>query len=348
MRYFVKQLILLILINTGIAAFVALLAGIVFFDAFILSQSIGISIYLISWVLSWPIGGRHPQPATYAVAVPIGAVLGISGGSFFIGSSPFLLFRESSNILAVTSFAALVFGIVVSYYFYSRYKLDQAERGLRDENLRREENERRLVEMRLRLLQAQIEPHFLFNTLANVISLIDGDPEKAKMMLEAFTCYLRASLQRTRELQTTLDEELRLVDAYLSIQAVRMGGRLAYTIDCETGLGHLPLPPLLVQPLVENAVKHGLEMKPDQGVIGISVYKKDNDLNIDIRDNGKGFDGIDGKVAGVGIANVRERLQTLYQGGASLDIKRNTPCGIVAKIRLCLPVPVNEPVYEQP
>src|SRR6187402_1218133 len=135
----------------------------------------------------------------------------------------------------------------------------EVERGRARERIERAERETTLAN--LRALQAQIEPHFLFNTLANVVSLVDSDPAAAKGMLESFNRFLRASLAATRTESTTLGEDAQLIAAYLEVLQVRMGRRLAWRIDVPVELAGFALPPMLLQPLVENAIRHGLEPK---------------------------------------------------------------------------------------
>jgi sensor histidine kinase YesM len=190
----------------------------------------------------------------------------------------------------------------------------------------------------LRALQAQIEPHFLFNTLANVQALIDYEPQKAKRMLDSFITHLRHSLDASRQTQATLSSEIELVESYLQILAVRMGDRLAYTIDCPDALRATPFAPLLLQPLVENAVKYGLEPKLDGGRIEIRVRQEGSGVCIDVIDDGVGLSAKSTARAGsgTGIANIRERLATMFGTTATLDVvERAAPtCGTVSTITL--------------
>jgi LytS/YehU family sensor histidine kinase len=201
---------------------------------------------------------------------------------------------------------------------------------MREEALARASHERRLVEANLQLLQAQIEPHFLFNTLSNILSLIRDEPAKAERMLEDLTRYLRASLQRTRSREVTLDDELTLLRAYLGIQQVRMGARLRFSIDVGPDLGGLSVPPLVIQPLAENAIRHGLEPLVDGGELKVLVRRRDDQLEIEISDSGPGMMAT--AVPSVGLGNVRARLRALYQDSASLTLHPNQPRGLTAKV----------------
>jgi LytS/YehU family sensor histidine kinase len=206
--------------------------------------------------------------------------------------------------------------------------------ALREANLQQLASEKQLIEAHLKLLQAQIEPHFLFNTLSNVLSLIDEEPKRASMMLENFTKYLRVSLQRTRQEQTTLKDELDLLRNYLDIHTIRMGERLKYHIEVPEIFYPINLPPLLLQPLVENAIKHGLAPSLEGGTIHISATAENNILNIIIIDTGIGLQGEYG--TGMGLNNVRARMRALYGEQAKITIMQNIPCGVY--ITLSIPL----------
>ena len=204
------------------------------------------------------------------------------------------------------------------------------------------EAERRESDARLQLLQAQIEPHFLFNTLAGVISLIDHEPAKAKATLQAFTDYLRSSLSTLRSARNPLSQELEMVENYLRVAHARMEDRLAYRIHADETARAVLLPPLLLQPLVENAVVHGLEPALDGGQIEIDAHIDAKHLVLQVRDSGCG-NLSQGSARrrpacssnGVALDNIRARLSAHYGGSASLDI---TPAasGTVARLRIPL------------
>jgi signal transduction histidine kinase len=183
--------------------------------------------------------------------------------------------------------------------------------------------EKQLVEAQMRLLQAQIEPHFLFNTLANVVSLIEPAPQKATLMLEHFIAYLRASLAASRATQGTVAQEARLLRDYLALIKIRMGERLQYRVDVDPSLERVPLAPMLLQPVVENAVKHGLEPKIEGGHLSVRLERRGPRMLAVIEDDGMGFRP--GAGSGVGLANLRERLAVLYDGDAQVRIEERTP-----------------------
>jgi sensor histidine kinase YesM len=188
------------------------------------------------------------------------------------------------------------------------------------------------VQANLRILQAQIEPHFLFNTLSNVLSLIRTQPELAQSMLEKFTHYLRASLDATRADHSTLGNEFQLMESYLSILHVRMGARLQVHITLPQTLSALRLPPMLLQPLIENAVQHGIDPRIEGGVIALTAASEGDFLEITISDNGIGFS--DPRSHGLGLKNVRDRLTNLYRGSASLKIEEQVGGGTKVVLRL--------------
>ncbi|RZL36875.1 MAG: sensor histidine kinase [Rubrivivax sp.] len=196
----------------------------------------------------------------------------------------------------------------------------------------------RVTEAQLRLLQGQIEPHFLFNTLANVQSLIDFDPERAKQMLERFTDYLRASLGQLRGDSTTLAQEFAMLEAYLGLMQLRMGQRLSVRLDLPDELSGFELPPLLLQPLVENAIHHGLEPKIEGGEIIVSARREAGGLLLDIEDDGQGLDGPRRRPGnGVALDNIRARLAARWGPTATLSLQPRDGGG--TRSRISIPTP---------
>jgi hypothetical protein len=196
-----------------------------------------------------------------------------------------------------------------------------------------------MTEAQLRLLQAQIEPHFLFNTLANVQGLIDYEPDLAKRMLDAFTDYLRASLVQMRAQDVSLAEELDLVQSYLIVMQCRMGERLRWQLDIPAELRAARIPPLLLQPLIENAIHHGLEPQIEGGLLVLRARIVDQGLCIEIDDDGIGLTAAQLRPRrgnGVALKNIRERLRAAYGPEASLELQvRANEQG--TRVRLCLP-----------
>lgn len=219
-----------------------------------------------------------------------------------------------------------------TYFFITRKRLKLRGESLEQEKIKRAEVEKEALEAKFRILQAQIEPHFLFNTLSNVVSLIDTDPARGKAMLLDLTRYLRTSLARTMPEKTTLNQEMQMISAYLNIQKIRMGERLNFSIEISEDTRHLPLPPMLLQPLVENAVKHGLEPKIDGGKITIRASRNQDMLKIDVTDTGLGLTSFNS--GGVGLQNVRERIGLLYGHQGRFTLLENAPSGVQATIEV--------------
>jgi sensor histidine kinase YesM len=190
--------------------------------------------------------------------------------------------------------------------------------------------EQQLDEARLQALLAQIEPHFLFNTLANVRSLYQSDPAAAKRMFENLRRYLTVALPRMRESDSTIGREAALAEAYLGIQQIRMGKRLAFSIHVPAHLQHAPLPPMMLLTLVENAIKHGLGQLPEGGTIVIMVSQDNGQLSVRVADSGRGFAKQLGN--GAGLANIRARLTALHGEAGRLRLAHNTPRGVTATI----------------
>jgi len=234
--------------------------------------------------------------------------------------------------LAGMATVSVIISAVLSVIFFGRARSARAEAALQAERLRAERIEREAALANLRALQAQIEPHFLFNTLANVTSLIDLQPATAKRMLESFIRFLRASLAATRTQSTTLAMEGELIRAYLDVLQVRMASRLRYLVDVPAELASFALPPMLLQPVVENAIGHGLEPKVEGGEVELRAMREPGGVAIEVADTGVGFGAT--TRGGVGLANLRDRLQVLYGDRASLEILENRPCGTRVRIRL--------------
>lgn len=245
-----------------------------------------------------------------------GWILGIPGQPFALGS------HVGIGFIALTVAA----GFAGTYYFWTREQVAAAEKLA--------------SEARLRLLTAQIEPHFLFNTLANLQALIGTDATRAQKMLTHLDRYLRASLAATRSDEATLADEFVLARAYLEIIAVRMGSRLAFELDLPAQLGTLRMPPMLLQPLIENAIRHGLEPKIAGGRIRVAARRDTDVVVVTVDDDGMGLGQPAGDSTyagcGVGLANVRERLAAACGNKASLALESQVS-GARATLRLPAP-----------
>jgi sensor histidine kinase YesM len=193
--------------------------------------------------------------------------------------------------------------------------------------------DREMAETRLQVLQAQIEPHFLFNTLANVRRLYQTDAPAGRRMLDNLMRYLEVALPRMRDKASTLGREAELIRAFLAVQQIRMGRRLAFAIDIAEPLRDIEVPPMMLLTLVENALKHGLNPLPEGGFVRIAAHLDGDRLVLDVADTGRGFgEGTSG--GGTGLANIRARLAAMYGERASLSLAANLPRGVDAKIQL--------------
>jgi len=229
--------------------------------------------------------------------------------------------------LALAALSALI------AHLRNREYVSLAER-LRIES-RQEQISRQMAETRLHLLQAQIEPHFLFNTLASAQQLASGKAPEAAQLLAQLTRFLRAAMPRLRDGEATLAQEIDLIGSYLAIMQTRLGDRLRYRVELEPALAALPFPSALLMTLVENAIKHGIEPLKEGGDIDVTVARSGDTLVATVRDTGAGMGDTVG--AGVGLANIRERLAVRYGGQGALKLAANTPRGFVASLEIPCP-----------
>ena len=193
--------------------------------------------------------------------------------------------------------------------------------------------EKELTVAKLSLLHAQVEPHFLYNTLASAQYLTRSDPARADEMLGNLITYLRHSLPRTEDTLSTLGEELERARAYLEILKIRMGPRLNLQIEVPEALKSIPFPAMMLQTLVENAIKHGLEAKTGGGTVWIIARAIDESIAVTVADDGEGFNA-QSSGTGIGLKNVRERLRLAYGAAASFNIVANFPSGVAATISI--------------
>jgi hypothetical protein len=221
-------------------------------------------------------------------------------------------------------------GIVVSYYFYAVNKSAYLQRKMM-------EARQHASEARLKLLETQLEPHMLFNTLANLRALIGSDPQRAQVMLDHMIAYLRATLGASLAPTHTLQAEFDRVRDYLALMAIRMGPRLTYALDLPEALAHCAVPTLLLQPLVENCIKHGLEPKIAGGHIAVSARREGDSLVLDVVDNGVGLAGAT-EGTGFGVAQVRERLANSYGAEGAIELVADSSGGTRATARFSLKI----------
>jgi signal transduction histidine kinase len=192
------------------------------------------------------------------------------------------------------------------------------------------------TELRMSVLQAQVEPHFLFNTLASVRALVRTDPAQAEAALDALVTYLRASIPRLRgdaaATVSTLGQQLDLCASYLEVMRIRTAGRLQHAVEVDASLRDAAFPPMLLITLVENAIKHGIEPKPGPGRVTVSATRDGDALHVLVDDDGIGLQpGIGG---GLGLANVRAQLDALYGKRATFELRSRPEGGVRAELRL--------------
>ncbi|MBL0920321.1 MAG: histidine kinase [Hydrogenophaga sp.] len=337
-RTVLRRALIAVVFNTVLALGISAVKGDNFPHTLLYSQLIGLGIwagidggrYLLS-PAGWP--GVRPMAVLVVVSVFAGYGLGLALGNLLLGRP---LLSTANNLPGATVgflLMSLAIGTFGAYYFTSREMLAKAR-------LAQEEAQRQASEARLRLLESQLEPHMLFNTLANLRALIATDPSRAIDMLDRLNGFLRATLAASRsDAQSgphTLREEFARLADYLELMAVRMGPRLRVRLELPEALAALPVPPLLLQPLVENAIRHGLEPSTRGGEVAVSARRDGQRLHLSVRDDGVGS-AHPGN--GFGLSQVRERLQALHGDAAQFDWRSRPGEGTQVHLQLPLPEP---------
>lgn len=243
--------------------------------------------------------------------------------------------RESRWDISLPPLVVLlvIFMLIVRLLSKSKLKAEGQAAVARDV-AERETLSRQLAEARLQAMQAQVEPHFLFNTLAAVEHLIETDPPRAAQMQRNLIGYLRSVLPNFRKPDSTLGRETEICAHYLDILKMRMEDRLLIDIVIPEHLKDARLPPMMLQSLVENAIKHGLEPKPAGGTLYLRAAESDGQLAISVIDTGMGYDEQAKPVGGLGLSNVRERLSAMFGARGRLVITPNLPHGTQVRIEL--------------
>jgi sensor histidine kinase YesM len=305
-----------------------------FFSSFITAQSIGLSIYslwaVFEFIETW-------EPLKRALGMLGIFVLGGWMGMFIaVGLVRILLDiqltgEQLKDALIATPFPAIFFTIIISAYAILHEKLEQTAARLAE----KEVSEQRLLQLKtkaeLEALRAKISPHFLFNTLNSIASLIPVDPHKAEEMVQRLADLFRYTLDASRREMVRLEDELNTIHQYLEIEKVRLGDRLTFRIEMDSELADFPLPSLLLQPLVENGIKHGIAPAPQGGEIAILCRVEEKRCHIEIADSGRGFSRAE-EGAGFGLHAVRERLDLHYSEECEFHIRENG--GVRISIRL--------------
>ncbi|HWP18256.1 MAG TPA: histidine kinase [Burkholderiaceae bacterium] len=277
----------------------------------------------------WP--GWGWASACIAAGVLIAYPLGVNLAQLITGEAARPVLQRDAAAYVGVLLLSLAIAVSTTYFFYSRERLAAAHAEM-------EAAQRLASETRLKLLEAQLEPHMLFNTLANLRALIALDPPRAQAMLDHLIAFLRATLAGSRGDWHPLAAEFARLGDYLALMQVRMGERLQYRFDLPAPLTEVPVPPLLLQPLVENAIKHGLEPHVAGGVLSVCARATgDRQIELTVRDTGAGL--APGAGSGFGLEQVRERLAAVYGAAAHLELAAaDDPAGgTVARIVLPLP-----------
>lgn len=315
--------------NTAIGGVLALLMphyG--FVHNVIFAQCVGLSIASISCLVAAMMPGGVRKIASLVISLPASAAIGLSLAYAVTGVGGWGGEHTWRELLV-----GVFFGCIGSGGFIM---VDRLAAEARQRQLIKSESEKREIEAHLKLLQAQIEPHFLFNTLANVSSLIESDPALAKTLLDRLNDWLRVALVRARSARASLGDELAMLENYLAILKIRFGDRLRWHLEAPENARQLAFPPMLLQPLVENAVRHGIEPKVGGGEIRIVADLTNGLLHVEVSDDGLGLSSADepGHAAGAGLANVRARLAALYGVEGQLVLRGNASAGASAILTL--------------
>ncbi|MUK94603.1 sensor histidine kinase [Aliivibrio fischeri] len=328
----VKSLLITTLFCTVIAMMTSNIWPSPFYEHITISLGYGYSAVLCSFVLE-----NNFPTLKKAYSTVLAMVLSITLGTFH-ASLWLNKYEDFATLEALQPIVllGLIFTAICFYYFHVAEKTMLAEQALALSKRKQLEQEKALVLSQLSQLQSQIEPHFLFNTLANISALIELDSNKAKLMLEKLTDLLRGSLKTNRNPLITIEQEIELLNAYLSIQQIRLGERLTYEIDKQI-VEPISLPPLLIQPLVENAITHGIEPSAQGRHLMIQFKQENNQFFVVISDNGIGLKSVSpSKGHGMSLNNIKQRLHDLFDGSASVRITENKDGGVNAELTIPL------------
>lgn len=277
------------------------------------------------WVARWAL-----QVVGVAVSVPLAV------SAYYLATSEAGVLPFSEGGPRLTGFAVLtVTGVLFGPWIAMSALLRQRDESVRHQALAFERErgrlERAALDARLHLLQAQVRPHFLFNTLANVRELVESRSPQAPAVLDSLIAYLRAAVPRLDESAIALGQELELVRAYLDLMQMRMPDRLQFSIEAGDECGSLRCPPMTLMTLVENAVRHGIDPSEEGGRIDIRVQERGESCRVQVRDTGVGLQR-QGLTSGTGLSNLRERLRLAFGGAATLRLAEQQPHGLVAEL----------------
>ncbi len=323
LRTFVYCLITTVIIATGLSYnepahwFENLLSSLIF------SMSIGYSIHFLIIFFS-PRIAKFPSALRQSLLLALFLVGGVVGTEIGLGIQRLIFhfdiaFSVHVRLLTLNLVLAALFGTVAVVYFTLKENAEQMAAKLIEKELNEERLIRMKMEAEIQALQAKINPHFLFNTLNSIASLISENPKAAEATVEKLSELFRYTLKNAEKNTVSLAEELDIVRTYLEIEKVRFGDRLQYDIACDAAVGDFRIPALIIQPLVENSIKHGIATELRGGTIHVKATQTGKECLISVVDDGKGFDETK-SVNGFGLRSIEERLQLLYGESASLRI----------------------------
>jgi hypothetical protein len=291
-----------------------------------------VALLAFGLVERWP--RRVPAPlARWALQViAVAAVMPVVELIFFVGATPPgapPFWRVDSR---AGSFGAITFlGMLVSSWVAMTALMRERDELMKRAERERGELERQALDSRLRLLQAQVEPHFLFNTLANVQALVDIGSARASPVLASLVSYLRAAVPRLSEPVNRLGQELEMARAYLALMQMRLPDRLQFSVQADAAVERLRCPPTTLLTLVENAVRHGIDPSLEGGRIDVSVHLRGERCVAEVRDTGVGITQGSGGL-GTGLSTLRERLQLAFAGDADLRLTEVLPHGVLVEV----------------
>jgi sensor histidine kinase YesM len=326
-----QTVLLLAAINTGIAAVLWVDDSRQFWQPLLTVQLYGFAIaYCVNAASPWE---KSRPILRLIIAVAIGTLVGVTLTIVVKGYSWDYVAARAS-LFGWNIFTGFVNGLFVSLFFYVKHREAQAAAALHKAEAARHLMSKQTIEAELKLMQAQVEPHFLFNTLASVQYLTETNPQEANRLLGHLIDYLRAALPQLRASSTTLGKEVGLAEAYLNILRTRMGSRLGFMIDVSPGLAAHPFPPNLLISLVENAIKHGIEPAANGGTVCVRARREESALVVSVQNTGRGLNAVSRDSHGVGLANVRDRLAALYGTQGRFTLEAASPGGTCATLAI--------------
>ncbi|MEK7729685.1 MAG: histidine kinase [candidate division KSB1 bacterium] len=310
-------------------------------ENFIYSHAIGTSIFVLVYGSGIPyarnnLGKLLGLTGLFVLGGWWGTIITLVSLHFLFGRA--LTWSVFTSHLLLTGVLAFVFGAAVYSFFAVRERLQDTIAALADKEVKEQQLLRLKTKAELEALRAKVNPHFLFNTLNSIASLIPTDPNKAEEMVQRLARLFRYTLEASNREVIKLEDELRFCREYLEIEKVRLGARLQYEINSDPALAAMLLPGLLLQPLIENSVKHGIASAKNGGQITLNARREQEVCHVEIIDTGKGFDHAE-ITEGFGLSSVRERLALHYGEAAKFELETNN--GVRIRMQLPFTMPEN-------